>query len=283
MADRGSGDILWQPSSLRRDLVRYGLATCVVLAAVGGAAFAANRAPQGDAASDRDDAVLLDLPPAPASATPPSQAADGPEQQAMEANAPVDAPKEVAPDPKPDNAPKDFPKDVPPQDRNPEPLQSLPPEPSPPESPPPNQPPPPPVATHPDAPPPAAAASAQAEMAPAGSQTPVPKAEPIDSEAARHRAAHALSRWQQAMLNRLQLAKSGIHAAGQTGTATVAFAIDRRGRLLASHIARSSGSPRIDQAALALLARASPFPDPPAEARDDALQFTVPIAFAARR
>ncbi len=293
MAERGSRDILWQPSSLRRDAVRHALAAALVLAAVGGAAFASNHLPQGDAAGEVDDAVLLDLPPALASSTPLSEAAEGPEQQAMEASAPVETPKEVAPDPKPDDAPKDAPQDTPPkQVLSQAPAQPEPPPPEPPPVaprpaavlPPPDQPPPPPVKTPADAaPPPVAAAPAQEEMAPAGSQAPVPEAEPVDSEAARRRAAHALSRWQQAMLVRLQLAKSGLRAAGQTGTATVAFAIDRRGRLLTSRIAHSSGSSRLDQAALSLLARAAPFPDPPTGARDDALQFTVPVAFAARR
>ena len=120
-------------------------------------------------------------------------------------------------------------------------------------------------------------------MAPAGTPTPVKEAEPIESEAARRRASQAISRWQQAMLVRLQNAKSAFRAGGEAGTVKIAFTVDRRGRLVSSRVAHSSGSGRLDQLALALLARAAPFPVPPTASSDKALTFTVPIAFATRR
>ena len=47
------------------------------------------------------------------------------------------------------------------------------------------------------------------------------------------------------------------------GTALVSFAIGPDGALSALRIARSSGSPRLDRAALRLIERAAPFPRPP--------------------
>jgi protein TonB len=45
--------------------------------------------------------------------------------------------------------------------------------------------------------------------------------------------------------------------------ARVAFIIDHGGRLLASGIVQSSGSPTLDQETLEMLARAQPMPTPP--------------------
>ena len=51
--------------------------------------------------------------------------------------------------------------------------------------------------------------------------------------------------------------------AGQSGSATVAFAIGSSGALKAVRIGRSSGNARIDQLALATVRSAAPFPPPP--------------------
>lgn len=270
MPDQRSRDILWRPSR-RADLARYALAAVFVLGTAGAATFALHRLPDGQSAGEAEDAVILDLPPALASSAPPSEAADGPEQQASEAAPPAAPPREVAPEATPDDAPPEQPPQPQPDD------------PPPPDAVKPDAATPPPPAKPPDAttPPAVAAAPAQEEMAPAGSQAPVKDAAPIASEAARRRAAHALSRWQQAMLIRLEGAKSGARSGGERGTVTLAFTIDRSGRLVSSRVAQGSGSRRLDQAALALLGRAAPFPAPPAGS-PDALSFTVPVAFARR-
>jgi periplasmic protein TonB len=66
------------------------------------------------------------------------------------------------------------------------------------------------------------------------------------------------------------------------GTATVAFTIDRGGRLLSSRIVQSSGSSLLDEETLAMLARAQPMPKPPITAPDSALSFAVPVRFDIR-
>jgi protein TonB len=57
--------------------------------------------------------------------------------------------------------------------------------------------------------------------------------------------------------------------------ATVAFELDREGRLTDLRLARSSGLVAFDRACLAAVRAAAPFPRPPAQVRD--LSFTVPI------
>ncbi len=282
------------------EIGRYALAAAIVLSFGVGAAVWIGHDPEGQVSSETDDAVLLDLPPALASSAPQSDVADGPEQQLTEAAIPASPPppKAVAP-PKPDVTPPppkqeerteeqkpsvdQKPKEPPPVPQPP--LLPEPPPPPPPKTPLPEMSKPTPVVEKQleTPPPPVAAAPAQEETAPAGSQEPVKQAEPIDSEAARTRAVHAISRWQRAMLSRLEGAKNGARAGGLVGEVRLTFTIDRRGRLRSSRVARSSGSDRLDQAALGLLKRAAPFPDPPSDLSDQALTFTVPVVFAHRR
>jgi periplasmic protein TonB len=67
------------------------------------------------------------------------------------------------------------------------------------------------------------------------------------------------------------------------GTTKIDFAIDRAGRLTDIGIAESSGHPELDQAAVDALARAQPFPPPPAELPGETFRFTVPFVFVPRR
>ena len=67
------------------------------------------------------------------------------------------------------------------------------------------------------------------------------------------------------------------------GVTRLAFRLDRRGRVVMSRIAQSSGSAALDQETLALIRRAQPFPAPPADIADDQLSFMVPIHYAAAR
>jgi len=64
-----------------------------------------------------------------------------------------------------------------------------------------------------------------------------------------------------------------------TGTVTIRFRIDRKGALVSSEIAGSSGQFLLDRLALQAVRKAAPFPAPPAEMKDAGLTFTVPVAF----
>jgi periplasmic protein TonB len=68
-------------------------------------------------------------------------------------------------------------------------------------------------------------------------------------------------------------------ARGEQGVTTLAFAIDRQGRLLSSRVVRSAGSAILDAAALAMLSRAQPFPAPPLGIADELLSITVAIRY----
>ncbi len=67
--------------------------------------------------------------------------------------------------------------------------------------------------------------------------------------------------------------------AGVTGSALVAVRIDRSGQLLASEIARSSGSLLLDRDALATVERAAPFGAVPPSLADRDLAFPITVAY----
>jgi len=68
----------------------------------------------------------------------------------------------------------------------------------------------------------------------------------------------------------------------ETGTAELAFTLDRNGKLVTSRILRTSGSAALDQETIDTVRRAQPFPPPPPNMPGDAFDFTVPIRFNIR-
>jgi len=68
----------------------------------------------------------------------------------------------------------------------------------------------------------------------------------------------------------------------ETGTAELAFTIDRTGSLLASRVVRTSGFAALDQETIDTVRRAQPFPPPPPNMPGDRFDFTVPIRFNIR-
>lgn len=68
--------------------------------------------------------------------------------------------------------------------------------------------------------------------------------------------------------------------AGVTGTVHVIFYLKTNGRLKRPRITKSSGDPRLDQEALDMLLRATPFPAIPEELSKDGLDLTLPIEFS---
>jgi protein TonB len=63
------------------------------------------------------------------------------------------------------------------------------------------------------------------------------------------------------------------------GTALVQATITRNGRVVAHHLARSSGYQMLDEAALDLFRRVSPFPPFPSEYQADETRILVPVEF----
>jgi TonB family protein len=59
----------------------------------------------------------------------------------------------------------------------------------------------------------------------------------------------------------------------------VSFALDRMGRVLSATIVKGSGDTAFDEAALAMLKRSDPVPQPPPMVADEGLSFTLPVIF----
>src|SRR5215471_14482140 len=68
----------------------------------------------------------------------------------------------------------------------------------------------------------------------------------------------------------------------ETGTAELAFTLDRAGKVVASRIARTSGFAALDQETIDTVRRAQPFPSPPPNMPGETFEFTVPIRFNIR-
>jgi protein TonB len=88
--------------------------------------------------------------------------------------------------------------------------------------------------------------------------------------------------WAKTLMNRLERYKRYPAAAerrGIKGVAVVRFRVDRSGHVVSSEIMKSSGSPILDEEALAVLERASPFPVPPDQIADPFLENFLPIWF----
>jgi protein TonB len=68
----------------------------------------------------------------------------------------------------------------------------------------------------------------------------------------------------------------------ETGTAELAFTLDRNGKVATSRIVRTSGSATLDQETIDTVRRAQPFPPPPPNMPGETFDFTVPIRFNIR-
>jgi periplasmic protein TonB len=82
-----------------------------------------------------------------------------------------------------------------------------------------------------------------------------------------------------ALLERNKRYPAAAQSRREQGVAQVFFSLDRKGRVINSRIARSSGANALDEEALALLRRAQPFPAPPRELPGPHVDLTVPIRF----
>lgn len=88
----------------------------------------------------------------------------------------------------------------------------------------------------------------------------------------------SLAAWRSKVLAHLNSNKRGV--SNGAGTATVAFKIDRSGKVTSAQVVTSSGNKALDAEAVALTQRASPVPPPPADVAGSSLYLKVPIRFA---
>jgi len=96
----------------------------------------------------------------------------------------------------------------------------------------------------------------------------------------------AVLSWQKSVALHLNKHKKYPHDArknGEEGVASVSFSIDRSGKVIATHLEKSSGSALLDQEAIEVLSRASPFPQPPSDMAELSFSFSLPIQFRIKR
>lgn len=92
-------------------------------------------------------------------------------------------------------------------------------------------------------------------------------------------ASMAQASWKGTLMAHLNRHKRFPPGAAGTGTATIAFTIDRSGRVLSSRLVRSSGDAALDAEAVSLSRRASPVPAPPPDVGRGSISIAVPIKF----
>jgi protein TonB len=78
---------------------------------------------------------------------------------------------------------------------------------------------------------------------------------------------------------RARIARNRPSPSGRRGTAVIAFAIGQGGNLRFVRLARSSGDNVLDEAAVASVRRAAPFPPPPPGMSAAQLTFSIPFRF----
>ena len=65
----------------------------------------------------------------------------------------------------------------------------------------------------------------------------------------------------------------------KTAEIVISFVLDRTGHVLSTGIVKGSGDTAFDQAALAMIKRSDPVPQPPPLVADEGLNFTLPVIF----
>jgi periplasmic protein TonB len=85
--------------------------------------------------------------------------------------------------------------------------------------------------------------------------------------------------WQRELMAHLDKHKRYPSNALKSAEIIVGFVLDRMGHVLSSSIVKGSGDPTFDAAALSMLKRSDPVPQPPPLVADEGLSFTLPVIF----
>lgn len=253
----------------KRDLTRWTLSAAAALCAHAAAAAVALQWSTQFEAGETAGSIIVELAPIQAAPeAPPEETAPGPPQ--VEAEARTASPAQAAE--------TLFPSEVQPRDQD-RVLERDPTEDAVAELP----------APKPDARPSPSAAQDPSDPSPATTAPPPasqPAAVPTAPIAGHAPAAHAsILTWKGRVVGLLERRKRyppEARGRREHGVAHLSFSIDRAGRLVASRIARSSGSDVLDREALALAQRAQPFPPPPRELAGEQINLSVPVRFNVR-
>jgi protein TonB len=96
------------------------------------------------------------------------------------------------------------------------------------------------------------------------------------------RDARTKAQWQRevvAHLGRFKRYPAAARDRSETGEIMLKLALDRSGRVADAEVVRSSGSSRLDAAALEMATRASPLPPPPGQIPGETIELLVPVRF----
>jgi protein TonB len=284
--------------SVRQIILRWTLAAAFVVLVHGGVAFAIARWPKPESpAGEPPAAVMIELAPLPvAPEAPPQEVAIGVQQEMSTENMPTEAKEkpveETPPEPEVEPVKTEPPKELPPEPTEHKVETEIeipqlpkidtaaaildapapPPEPETVEKTPEEKK----VEKKKPKPKPKHKAVAQTASAP----------RPVDAARARTNAAPtsgvassmSVATWRGSVMAHLNRHKR--YPGGGGGTSSVAFTIDRSGRVLSARLIRSSGSSVLDQEAVALTRRASPVPAPPPNIGGGSVTLSVPVRFS---
>ena len=120
----------------------------------------------------------------------------------------------------------------------------------------------------------------KSETTPVEDNTPVPEQQPSPGSIASR--ASSIATWRtivQAKIKSAQRYPIRASARNEQGMVTVTFLLSRNGNVLSKSVVRSSGYAELDQEALAMIARAAPFPPFPPSITGETLNLPVPIQF----
>jgi len=118
-----------------------------------------------------------------------------------------------------------------------------------------------------------ATARPSSEAMPEGSRSVAP-AQGTGASALRLRAT-----WQKQLMAHLDRHKRYPERSQKSAEIVVSFSLDRTGRVLSTSIVKGSGDAALDEAALAMIRRSDPMPQPPPAVADEGLTFTLPLIF----
>jgi protein TonB len=121
--------------------------------------------------------------------------------------------------------------------------------------------------------------AADRARAPSGSAAPTARTAASPNSSSGASLTSALATWKGELVAHINRFKRFPANAASSGTASVAFAINRAGAVLSVRLISSSGDHALDEEAVALLYRASPTPPPPAQMGGGVIFLTVPIRF----
>ncbi len=86
--------------------------------------------------------------------------------------------------------------------------------------------------------------------------------------------------WQKELIAHLDKHKRyPVERSQQTAEIVISFTLDRMGHVLSTSIVKGSGDQAFDEAALAMVRKSDPVPQPPPVVADEGLNFTLPVIF----